>query len=503
LAARDPVIDPYYAARAKTAKPQAAAGVYEIGMQHTPGVEDEGISYSSTANEPVVVDPESVTAGEEVAPEYIDAPYPERSLPHGGDGCVDGPCSFDGDDTAGLICDYGDCYLDAGHVPGAYCRQPHQGALWQQVHSHFRIWGAFNYLDFWVKGASVPPLVTTSPLGTPQSDAGVLGVPTTAVLFGNDRVNGDQRNGARIQAGIWLVDGEFLGIDGHYYALAAESTRFSAASDFSTPDPNAIILARPFFDISQDTQNALVLAYPNFVPQGSQVPVDLNGQVSVQTSSKVQSASLGLRHLVFIDFQRDCRLFLTGGYRFFRLDEDLSIFNQIAPVGNDFPAGTLFTRFDSFVTQSQFHGGYVGLIHDQRFGRVSLETVAQLAMGNVHEVVDINGQRTVFNGTTTTTSPGGLLAMPTNIGHHSRDQFALIPEVETKLGFQILPRLRLTAGYNFTYVTRVVRPGNEIDFAVNPNQNATQVIGPARPEVRFNATNIWIQGVTAGFEVRF
>src|SRR5262245_31571922 len=67
-----------------------------------------------------------------------------------------------------------------------------------------RIWVRGEYLLWWLSAPKLPPLVTTSPPGTPQIDAGVLGSPGTAVLFGDSHVNGDVRSGGRVTLGGWL-----------------------------------------------------------------------------------------------------------------------------------------------------------------------------------------------------------------------------------------------------------------------------------------------------------
>ena len=46
---------------------------------------------------------------------------------------------------------------------------------------------ATEYIEWWVNGSHTPALVTTSPDGTPQNQAGVL--PAATVLFGNQRIN--------------------------------------------------------------------------------------------------------------------------------------------------------------------------------------------------------------------------------------------------------------------------------------------------------------------------
>ena len=50
-------------------------------------------------------------------------------------------------------------------------------------------WAEADYLAWSVTGDKLPALVTTAPVGTPLAVAGVLGQPTTTVLFGNSSVN--------------------------------------------------------------------------------------------------------------------------------------------------------------------------------------------------------------------------------------------------------------------------------------------------------------------------
>ena len=54
--------------------------------------------------------------------------------------------------------------------------------------------------------------MTTSPAGTAQLNAGVLGGPTTT-LFGGDVVNDDIRSGFRVGAGYWFNAERTIGIE--------------------------------------------------------------------------------------------------------------------------------------------------------------------------------------------------------------------------------------------------------------------------------------------------
>src|SRR5690606_36710780 len=124
--------------------------------------------------------------------------------------------------------------------------------------------------------------------------AGVLGEPETEILFGGDRVNTDWRSGGRINLGMWLVDGEFLGIEGHYFGLEQSSRNFFT----DTPD----ILARPFTEVSQPDPNnppdyipsSSLLTFADFVNVDGDT-VDLNGQIRVTSKADTQSAGLLLR----------------------------------------------------------------------------------------------------------------------------------------------------------------------------------------------------------------
>ena len=76
---------------------------------------------------------------------------------------------------------------------------------------------AADALGWWVKGDSLPALVTTSPIGTPSSAAGVLGEPGTSILYGNQKVNDGIRPGGRIMGGI--AEHERTAHDGAYRVL--------------------------------------------------------------------------------------------------------------------------------------------------------------------------------------------------------------------------------------------------------------------------------------------
>lgn len=495
---RPPVGDPYYARRAQflqspamphSALPAVSAAAPQDGQPGTfrasllnPYAEDDG-SFDGGVYQGL--------PGEETT---FATDAPEIGA-WGDDTCGDDSC---GVDTCGdAACAAGACAAGCGR----------RGRLpLDPCHSGHRVWANFDYLNWKVHGDGIPPLLTTSPLGTSQSDAGVLGEPTTSVLFGNERLNNDQRSGGRFQIGYWIDPEGYTAVEGYYYALETAIQSFAAASTFSTlVDDNQQILARPFHNIFLNVNDALILAFPDFII--GDLEVNLDGTFQAREWSNVQSAGALARQLWKCgghwNGQLNHRVYLLGGYRFFRLAENLQIQHTIEPVGDVFPAGTLFSSYDEFGTRNLFHGVDFGMINEFRWWRLNIETVLKAALGNMHQELDIYGWSSTFDGTSTTTRAGGLLALPTNMGHFNRDRLTVIPEVEVKIGLQVTPAIRATIGYDFTYVSRVMRPGHQLDLVINTTQRSGPLEGPARPLPVLQSTDVFIQGITAGLEFRY
>jgi hypothetical protein len=83
----------------------------------------------------------------------------------------------------------------------------------------------------------------------------------------------------------------------------------------------------------------------------------------------------------------------------------------------------------------------------------------------------------------------------------------VIPEARLQVGYDVTRRLRATVGYDFLYVSDVLRPGNQIDANVNANQSGLFGTGtiqsPALPAPLLQRSDYWAQGITFGLEFRF
>jgi hypothetical protein len=353
------------------------------------------------------------------------------------------------------------------------------------------VWAEAEYLLWWMRGAPLPPLVTTSPAGTPINQAGVLGAP---VLFGGSRANDEARSGFRVGVGGWFDEPRTWGAEASFFLLETKATGFVARSDGST------ILSRPFVDAGTGRPGAERIAFPG----------DVSGAVS---ASEAGSGLLGAGALLRMNLCCGCgtRLDLLGGYRYLRFTDSLGVTESLTSTSPNspvfIPPGTLLDVTDRFHSRNQFHGGDLGLAGEFQRGTLSLCLLTKLAIGGNHQDADIAGGTTVTApGAAPVRSPGGLLAQTTNSGHHSRDEVSLVPELGLKLGYQATPHLRFSVGYTYLYWSDVVRAGNQVDLTVNPNLvpgAPNPGVGPSRPAFGFQGTNFWTQGLDVAIQFSF
>jgi hypothetical protein len=362
-------------------------------------------------------------------------------------------------------------------------------------------------LKFYPKGANAPPLLSTSPIGTPQPQAGVIGQPGTEVLLGGSEFDDEALYGGRVALGFWTMGAEYVGFEFNYMGFDNGGTTFNAESSFN-PENGGGILALPFFNVTTGLEDSLILAYPDFQAAGGiidtgGVPIDLNGSFSLDSDLEIHSASALMKNVVWVLPDAGWRMFLLGGYRFFWLSDDLDMTSTIEPVGALF-GGSRLEIFDSFDTQNQFHGGEIGLQTDLASGPWSIGILAKVALGNNHQELEIEGDTRAVAGATVIPSPGGLFAQPTNIGRSTDDVFTVLPEASVTFGYQITRCVKVTAGYNFLYMNHVLRAAEQIDRSINTTQFDNGIlVGDARPARNLVDSEFWMHGFSTGVEVKW
>ena len=104
--------------------------------------------------------------------------------------------------------------------------------------------------------------------------------------------------------------------------------------------------------------------------------------------------------------------------------------------------------------------------------------------------------------------PGGLYNLGSNIGRLTQDEFAAVPEVNLRVGVKVTKGVSVSAGYNYLYMSRVVRPGDQISQTVNPTLIPTSTtlavpFGPRQPSAGVTQSDFWAHGVNVGLSVAY
>jgi hypothetical protein len=345
-----------------------------------------------------------------------------------------------------------------------------------------------EYLLWWTKDPRFPPLVTTSP----PSSGGILGNPGTTILVGGGHVDQEERSGGRFTIGYSFDGCKPWALEGSFFFLGERSIRSQANSaDFP-------VLARPFFDLNFGREFSEISAGPGLAM----------GRIDVTSPSRFWGAEANVRCLACCGCSY--RLEWLAGFRFLELEESLEIREslQSSPQAPQFPNSQILV-VDRFATRNQFYGGQVGVVGVRQRGPWFFECCGKVALGATHEVINIDGNQVIVDPTgTVSTFRGGLLALSSNIGHFSRDRFAVVPEVGINLGYQLTENLHAFVGYTFLYWNRVVRPADQIDRGLDitriPNFGIqANPLPTPRPAVLFRETEFWAQGINFGLEFRY
>jgi hypothetical protein len=361
-----------------------------------------------------------------------------------------------------------------------------------QVKPPSRFWFQGEYLLWWIKDSSMPPLVTTGPLSA--SLPGALGQPGTQVLFGGN-VDNNTRSGGRFTGGYWCDDEHSLGFEAAYLFLGSHAVGVDLKSSGL---PGSIVLGQPFFDVVRNAQDVGLVAFQGLAA----------GEIAVSSSSRLQGAECNVL-TQFGDYS-GLRCEALAGFRFLQLDESIDIFSQeiIAP-NTQVIGGDKIATGDFFTTQNCFYGGQIGARARYDLGRFFVDVVGKVALGDMNEVLRIHGGTAVTTAAgATNTFTSGFLALSTNSGEFSKNVFAVVPEFTVAGGYAITDHFRILLGYTFLYVSNVARPGSQIDLGLNPTQiplslTAGTLAGPARPAGGVKETQFWAQGLNFGFEFQF
>lgn len=334
----------------------------------------------------------------------------------------------------------------------------------------------------------------SSPTPVPVITDGYADDPATTVLLGGGSLDPSPSAGFRV-TGTWAFDaGRGLEVVGFY--IPTRSARRSVSSS-GTLDSTDLLLS--FFDTTTSAENVTEISF---------------SPLWAGNATETLSSNLGggeLNYTWALPPQGGWRVDALAGLRFLQLREDYTLTTQ-SPYLPPNPVD-IWNTTDQFNTRNRFWGAQVGVRATYDQGPWVGAGFAKVALGSMQQRVSINGslETNDFNdyGATQTFS-GGYFALTTNSGDHSRNQFAVVPELGLSVGYRLTPAATIYVGYSFLYASNVVRPGEQINRSVNPTYSLAyggdppvKPAGAAQPSFGFNTTDFWAQSLALGLSVRF
>ncbi len=361
-------------------------------------------------------------------------------------------------------------------------------------------WVSADYGLSTMSRSVVPALVTTSPAGASQANAGVLGLSSTNLLLGEGYMNSLTSSGARITTGLSLLPGLSLEVSGFF--ILNGPANFDAGSNGSSGS-NAI--ARPFFEPFTGQQAAELVAFPD----------RFAGNIDV----RFRTTLWGVEANIFENWNLGIPVTPGFGFRYASLNDNLQIQQNTtalnAPAltfnGASIPLSDSIRITDSYQTRNEFIGPQLSLRYEETVGLFTLGVTGKVALGSTTQTISIAGQSEHLSasGQTLASANGGFLATSSNIGTYNQSNFSAIPEIELKLSYQLSSNLSVYASYDFMCWTGVARAGEQVNPTVNLTQVPTAAIfnpgfgGPSNPGPTFHNTDLVVNSLRIGFELKY
>lgn len=343
--------------------------------------------------------------------------------------------------------------------------------------SNFYSWVEVESLLWWGKSVTNTPQIVSGPAGT---------FPTNVISGGEDNPLGaGMMPGMRGRIGTWLDNDQNYSLSASVYGLftGGESNTFGGGSS-----TYGVSYFNPIFG-----NDAYMVNYQ--VPDGY-----VEGSVTESNDLDLLGTDISLRTLLMGDTSSRTDLIL--GYTFTRLDSAYGLNTRTTDYieSSPIPSGTVLTTSDLFRAKNEFHGIHLGLGTEMNSGRFTFSMNGKVALSHLT-------QRTSVSGQFSETQPGvlpyvenrGLFAQPTNIGSHSDKSFTFLPELNTKLKYQ-LGRGQFGVGYSVLVFPKVAMASSQLDPTID---FANISGGMIAPNPKFTNETFFLHGLDLSYTLRF
>lgn len=353
-------------------------------------------------------------------------------------------------------------------------------------------WMTVEYLYWGIENEPLSvPLVTSNPTPGAGGAMGSIGETGTQVIYGtgssNDAVNFIGFHAAHTTLGGWFDACDQYGLEANFFGHAKRNNIFSASSDEITQP----LIAIPYYSVSE----------------GSEAGFNLGSAPNVLTiTNNSQTWAGDLNALLDLEKRVHFPLVAMAGLAYFNLAEGLNLNDTLV----DTTLNGTVSVMDNFKASNQFYGLQFGARSDITIQNFTLGLLGTLALGENRQNLEITGNTNVANGAfEMTSSNAGLFAEPSNIGNYKDHPFTLLPKVQMRLGYNLAPDMNIFFGYNFLYLSDVIRPGEQLQHNINITQQPTLgpsggvLTGAALPTLNMTHTHIWMQAFSMGFKFEY
>lgn len=351
-----------------------------------------------------------------------------------------------------------------------------------------------EYLVWALPRQELGGLVSTGSASDPIP--GAIGQPNTRLLLGGRFGDDTPHSGLRLYASLGEDSNPYWSISANVFFLEQRGSQAVLSGDGSV---GSGVLARPFQNVNVGVEDADPISFPGV----------LSGTFILQTERQMYGAEANLRWHYWES--GGSRINFLIGPRFLFIEESLQMLVTTQELPAQGAPPSTFHFSERYATDNDFYGAQIGAEWQYRLGPVYVAATAKAALGQMYQNLHTRAQTQVVDGITgvvLTNNDRALFLSPNNVGSFSRKHFAVVPEVNARVGYDFTNNLGISVGYTYLWVSDVIRPANQVDRNVNvqpitTGADGTGLLPPARATPAFHSTSFWAQGLDAAFIVRF
>ncbi|MCW8132293.1 MAG: BBP7 family outer membrane beta-barrel protein [Planctomycetota bacterium] len=370
-----------------------------------------------------------------------------------------------------------------------------------------------NGMAGWYSPSKNKPIVTTGNINVGLTENGALGQPGTSVLFGDDDTEFGLHGGAQFKLQAWVDSSRTWGFRAGGFVLSEGDEKFTTSSDGSavrglTYISQSVFLGTP----DAGTEHAFNIS-------GSFLNVFFRGPSDLSITNRTQMWGTELAAMHRMLDNEKYTLDLSFGFRHLQLEESFKLEASYIRRRHFFAGNTITTVLfrnqaslrDKYETETNFYGGQFGADFRLNLGRFAFSALPRVGLGVSNHHAHLSGHATLtdtFTGTVLATDNSGMYIHRGISGDHTEADFAVVPELETRLDIRLHKNLLFNVGGFVRYWSSVARASDQLSRKLDRrgatwsfDYDATAPL--VSPKFGMQTTGLLAYGATAGFTVNW